>query len=125
MPVEVGVSGARIEFLIECKGVSGDDFVDIMKDLKKAYPGCRPSVRNPTPPEFDPATIHALLVRIPVAAIGTYAARKLIDKGADILGQLIMKRLARGDQMQKKLVTIYDENGRNVVEVVVKPTVRR
>ena len=45
----------------------------------------------------------------------------MVDKGADILGQLIMKRLDRGDQIQKKLVTIYDENGRPAVEVEIKP----
>lgn len=42
-----------------------------------------------------------------------------------MLDQLIMKRLDRGDQTQKKLVTIYDENGRPVVEVEVKSTRRK
>jgi len=125
MSVVVTKHSQEIKYRIECKGLARDEFFDIYEALREAYPASRPVIRNPSPLHFDAQSAHAILIHLPLAAIGLYAVKKAIDKGAEILGQLVMERLKPSDQTKKKLVTIYDERNRPIVEVEVKATKRK
>jgi len=109
-----------IEFRLKFKGLTTKELRAIYKDLS-LMENCRPAFRNPAPPDYTAQAIHDIIVHISWPAVTACIGKKVIDKAADILANVVERRLTDGKQERKKTVTIYDPSGSAHTMVELKP----
>ena len=121
MSVRVRRIGNKRRYTIACHGLSKDELYGLYVAFREEIPGSRPAFRNPSPPEFDPQAVYQLIVHMVDSVALAYVGKKLVDKGADILANIIERKLSERESPAKKKVVIYGPNDEPLLEVAVKP----
>lgn len=111
----------KISYTVECKGVSAQEWSAIAAAVSDELSSRPLRVRNPFWPTFDAKTAHEFTVLM--VAGGVYAGKKAIEKGADLIADIVKRKLEESGEKakHKKTITIYGPDDRPLTVVEAKP----
>jgi hypothetical protein len=110
----------KISYTVKCKGVSAQEWSVIASAVSDEFSSRPLRVRNPFWPTFDAKTVHEFTVLM--VAGGVYAGKKAIEKGADLIADVVKRKLEESGEKakHKKTITIYGPDDQPLMVVEVK-----